>query len=45
MRQSITITATAKAIDIPPTENRSRSDIACPLAVTSSTRRAKKDLR
>ena len=31
MRQSITTTAIARAIDIPPTENRSRSDIGCPL--------------
>ena len=30
MRQSMTTTATAKAIDIPPTDNRSRSDIGPP---------------
>ena len=32
MRQSMATTATAKAIDIPPTENRSRSDIGSALA-------------
>jgi len=43
--QSMASARKAKIMETPPVENRSRSDIACPLAVTSSTRRAKKDLR
>ncbi len=33
MRQSIRMAATVRIMDVPPTEQRRRSDISCPLAV------------